>query len=108
MRCGGRVWLSRGADVDGRVALAVGGPAPDQARRGSQSAGVRWPAAGRYSPDLAALRGWAAHLGPYYPVLGMELSAAARQGKKTLLIVWDNASWHISREVRQWVRAHNR
>ncbi len=31
-----------------------------------------------------------------------------RQGKKALLVVWDNASWHISREVRQWVRAHNR
>jgi DDE superfamily endonuclease len=30
-----------------------------------------------------------------------------RQGKRALLVVWDNASWHISREVRQWVRAHN-
>jgi len=31
-----------------------------------------------------------------------------RQGKKALLMIWDNASWHISREVRQWIRAHNR
>jgi hypothetical protein len=30
-----------------------------------------------------------------------------RQGKRALLVVWDNASWHSSREVRQWVRAHN-
>jgi len=31
-----------------------------------------------------------------------------RQGKSALLVVWDNASWHRSREVPQWVRAHNR
>lgn len=29
-------------------------------------------------------------------------------GKKALLRVWDNASWHVSKEVRWWVRAHNR
>jgi DDE superfamily endonuclease len=29
-------------------------------------------------------------------------------GKKALLLVWDNASWHLSKEVRSWVRAHNR
>jgi transposase len=23
-------------------------------------------------------------------------------------LVWDNASWHISREVRDWIRRHNR
>jgi DDE superfamily endonuclease len=22
--------------------------------------------------------------------------------------VWDNASWHVSKEVRSWVHAHNR
>jgi transposase len=32
----------------------------------------------------------------------------AAAGKKALLLVWDNASWHISRAVRQWIRAHNR
>jgi transposase len=31
--------------------------------------------------------------------------AAAR--KRVLVVIWDNASWHISREVRTWVRAHN-
>jgi transposase len=30
-----------------------------------------------------------------------------RMGKKALLMVWDNASWHISKEVRDWLRAHN-
>jgi transposase len=29
-------------------------------------------------------------------------------GKEALLLVWDNASWHISRAVRRWIRAHNR
>lgn len=30
------------------------------------------------------------------------------QDKRALFLIWDNASWHISREVRQWVHAHNR
>jgi len=34
-----------------------------------------------------------------------ELEAA---GKKVLLLVWDNASWHVSREVRRWLGSHNR
>ena len=29
-------------------------------------------------------------------------------GKRALLLVWDNASWHVSREVRAWVHDHNR
>jgi len=32
----------------------------------------------------------------------------AKEGKKVLLLVWDNAAWHVSKEVRGWVRAHNR
>ena len=32
----------------------------------------------------------------------------AAEGKKALLLVWDNASWHISRHVRSWIQAHNR
>ena len=30
------------------------------------------------------------------------------EGKAALLLVWDNAPWHISRRVRAWVKAHNR
>jgi Cation transporter/ATPase, N-terminus/DDE superfamily endonuclease len=29
-------------------------------------------------------------------------------GKKVLLLIWDNASWHISKEVRRWLGQHNR
>lgn len=32
----------------------------------------------------------------------------AAAGKKVLVLTWDNASWHISREVRGWLREHNR
>jgi len=30
------------------------------------------------------------------------------RGTRVLLLVWDNASWHISHEVRSWIREHNR
>ena len=30
------------------------------------------------------------------------------RGKKALLLVWDNASWHKSRRVSDWIGAHNR
>ena len=30
------------------------------------------------------------------------------EGKKALLLVWDNASWHVSQRVRAWIKAHNR
>jgi len=29
-------------------------------------------------------------------------------GKKALLLIWDNASWHTSKEVRSWIEEHNR
>jgi transposase len=32
----------------------------------------------------------------------------ARQGKRALLLIWDNASWHVSQRVRQWIKDHNR
>lgn len=32
----------------------------------------------------------------------------AKDGKRALLLVWDNASWHISKRVRSWIKEHNR
>jgi transposase len=29
------------------------------------------------------------------------------QGAMALVLIWDNASWHIRQEVRTWLRAHN-
>jgi hypothetical protein len=31
----------------------------------------------------------------------------AREGKRALLLIWDNASWHTSGRVRRWIKAHN-
>lgn len=29
------------------------------------------------------------------------------QGKTSWLLIWDNASWHYSKQVRAWIREHN-
>lgn len=42
------------------------------------------------------------------PFLTWCLGELAQAGKSALLLVWDNASWHISRAVRDWIKAHNR
>src|SRR3712207_2071482 len=49
---------------------------------------------------------------PISPVTCAFLAWAAEQlaaeGVRVLALIWDNASWHISREVRDWVSRHNR
>jgi transposase len=40
--------------------------------------------------------------------LGWCSEELAALGKKALLLVWDNASWHKSGAVRGWIQAHNR
>ncbi len=29
------------------------------------------------------------------------------EGKRVWALIWDNASWHKSKKVRRWIRAHN-
>jgi DDE superfamily endonuclease len=29
-------------------------------------------------------------------------------GKRVLLLIWDNASWHVSKEVKRWLGSHKR
>lgn len=29
------------------------------------------------------------------------------KGKRVLVMVWDNAPWHVSKQVREWIREHN-
>jgi DDE superfamily endonuclease len=36
------------------------------------------------------------------------LEKLEEMGKKVLLLIWDNASWHLSKEVRRWLGSHNR
>src|SRR5947209_16513324 len=40
--------------------------------------------------------------------LGWVCERLAAEGKKALLLVWDNASWHVSKLVRSWTQEHNR
>jgi transposase len=40
--------------------------------------------------------------------LGWCAEQLATAGKTALFVVWDNASWHVSAEVRHWLRQHNR
>jgi transposase len=42
---------------------------------------------------------------PYLTWCCTQLQAA---GKDALLLIWDNAPWHVSRQVRTWIREHNR
>jgi hypothetical protein len=30
-----------------------------------------------------------------------------QRGHRVLVLIWDNASWHVSAEVREWIAAHN-
>jgi transposase len=40
--------------------------------------------------------------------LGWCCARLATEGKTALLLVWDNASWHVSKTVRLWIKEHNR
>ncbi len=40
-------------------------------------------------------------------IIGL-LAVARAEGRRLLVIIWDNASWHKSKELRRWIRAYNR
>jgi transposase len=40
--------------------------------------------------------------------LGWACARLQRAGVRAWLLVWDNASWHLSQAVRTWIRTHNR
>lgn len=37
-----------------------------------------------------------------------ESVGSVRVDIRVLVLFWDNASWHVSRQVQDWVRSHNR
>lgn len=39
--------------------------------------------------------------------LGWVCARPAAEGKKALLLVWDDAAWHVSKRVRAWIKAHD-
>jgi hypothetical protein len=40
--------------------------------------------------------------------LGWVCERLAAEGRRALLLIWDNAAWHKSQRVRAWIRVHNR
>ena len=40
--------------------------------------------------------------------LAWTVGRMAAEGVRVLVLIWDNAPWHVSREVRAWIGAHNR
>ncbi len=40
-------------------------------------------------------------------IIGL-LDIARQEGKRVVVMIWDNASWHISQRIRQWIRTYNR
>ncbi len=39
--------------------------------------------------------------------LAWVLRSLEAAGVRVWVLIWDNAGWHISRQVRSWIRAHN-
>ncbi len=40
--------------------------------------------------------------------LGWCCTRLREAGIQVWVLIWDNASWHVSKRVRAWIRAHNR
>jgi hypothetical protein len=40
--------------------------------------------------------------------LGWCCARLQAEGVRVWALIWDNASWHVSKRVRAWIRAHNR
>jgi transposase len=40
-------------------------------------------------------------------IIGL-LALAREEDKRVVVIIWDNASWHKSHDLRAWIRAYNR
>lgn len=36
------------------------------------------------------------------------LAVHERRGHRVLVVVWDNASWHVAKDLRAWFQGHNR
>ena len=68
-----------------------------------------WALCARVGRDLAEIRRRSAGERHNHTVSRVVLREAPAEGqKKALLLVWDNASWHKSHQVREWIIVHNR
>jgi transposase len=92
------------------VAQAVAADDPDPKALACYGLLLRWP-----DPDGAPREEVWLRFVDGRPVSGVTTQFLAwccakldAAGKTALLLVWDNAAWHVSREVRAWIGAHNR
>jgi hypothetical protein len=71
---------------------------------------VRWAEPSGAWPESAWLRFVDGRpvSGGTIPFLAWSCAKLEAAGKTALLLIWDNASWPISRAVRDWIRGHNR
>ena len=115
------VWWSRLArralhswvDADQPLRLveqAVAKTDPDPKARACYGLWVRWaqPAGGWHESTWLRFisgRPVSAQTTDFLAWCCAKLAAA---GKEALLLVWDNAPWHVSKAVRRWIREHNR
>jgi hypothetical protein len=115
------VWWSRLArpdlhawtDAEDRVRLvgqAVAKDDPDPKALACSGLLLRADPADRHATDEMWLRFVDGR--PVSPVTIDYLAWCCRQlhaaGKEALLLIWDNAPWHVSQQVRTWIRAHSR
>lgn len=39
-------------------------------------------------------------------IMGL-LTIARQESKRVVVIIWDNASWHLSKRIRHWIHTYN-
>ena len=81
-----------------------------QPRRGETDKALACFGAVRHDTDAVLLyfsTGQPNSLQMWLFIIGL-LAVARADGKQVLVIIWDNASWHKSADIRAWIRAYNR
>ena len=92
------------------VDLTVAQADPDPKALACYGLLVRWaePAGGWHEEAWLRFVAGRPVSGLTIPYLAWCCTKLATAGKEALLLIWDNASWHVSQAVRTWIRAHNR
>ena len=106
-------WFSRFAQphahawsVDGEALRLI---ARDPARGEQQKAIACFGALRRDTRDVALYfsQGQPNSLQQWMFIIGL-LAIARHEQKQVLVIIWDNASWHKSKDLKRWIRDYNR
>ena len=96
------------ARLDGRThRVAIGRTNGAQGRPGPQGARVLRAVAWGHGWDAVGFVSGRPVSQVTEDYLGWVCQRLAAEGKKALLLIWDNASWHVSKRVRAWIKTHN-